>query len=64
MTIYFLRHAEAEEGSDDLARALTRRGQQQASQMASWLRVRLPRDYLLLASEAKRSQHAHQLRAG
>ncbi|WP_189536414.1 SixA phosphatase family protein [Paludibacterium paludis] len=55
MDLILWRHAEAEDGSDDMARALTRRGQQQASKMASWLRVRLPRDYVLLASEAKRS---------
>ncbi len=56
MDLILWRHAEAEEGSDDLARALTRRGQQQANRMAAWLRPRLPRDYVLLASEAKRSQ--------
>lgn len=56
MDLILWRHAEAEEGSDDLARALTRRGQQQASHMAAWLRLRLPRDYRLLASEAIRSQ--------
>ncbi|OHX13055.1 SixA phosphatase family protein [Chromobacterium sphagni] len=56
MDLILWRHAEAEEGVDDLARALTRRGQQQASQMASWLRQRLPDNYLLLASEARRSQ--------
>ncbi|WP_293764040.1 histidine phosphatase family protein [uncultured Aquitalea sp.] len=56
MDLILWRHAEAEDGSDDLARALTRRGQQQASQMAAWLRLRLPRDYVLLASEARRSQ--------
>ncbi|KMN83576.1 phosphohistidine phosphatase [Chromobacterium alkanivorans] len=63
MDLILWRHAEAEDGSDDLARALTRRGQQQASQMAAWLRVRLPRDYLLLASEAKRSQQTAALLA-
>ncbi|KIA82124.1 MULTISPECIES: SixA phosphatase family protein [Chromobacterium] len=56
MDLILWRHAEAEEGVDDLARALTRRGQQQASRMASWLRNRLPEHYVLLASEAVRSQ--------
>ncbi|XLM20156.1 histidine phosphatase family protein, partial [Chromobacterium piscinae] len=56
MDLILWRHAEAEEGVDDLARALTRRGQQQASRMASWLRNRLPEHYVLLASEARRSQ--------
>ncbi|MDN0073347.1 histidine phosphatase family protein [Crenobacter sp. SG2303] len=56
MDLILWRHAEAEEGSDDLARELTRKGQQQASRMAAWLRPRLPRDYTLLVSEARRSQ--------
>lgn len=56
MELILWRHAEAEVGSDDLARALTRRGQQQASHMAAWLRPRLPRHFRLLASDAVRSQ--------
>ncbi|OWY38443.1 histidine phosphatase family protein [Xenophilus sp. AP218F] len=56
MDLILWRHAEAEDGVEDLKRALTRRGQQQASQMAGWLRQRLPENYLLLSSEAKRSQ--------
>jgi len=56
MDLILWRHAEAEEGSDDLARELTRRGQQQASRMAAWLRPRLPNEYTLLVSEARRSQ--------
>lgn len=56
MDLILWRHAEAEDGSDDLARRLTRKGQQQAHLMAAWLRVRLPREFTLLASEARRSQ--------
>lgn len=56
MDLILWRHAEAEEGSNDLARGLTRRGQQQAGDMAAWLRPRLPENYRLLASQAKRSQ--------
>ncbi|MEC5208332.1 phosphohistidine phosphatase [Vogesella perlucida] len=56
MDLILWRHAEAEDGNDDLARALTRRGQQQARQMANWLHKQLPADYRLLASEAVRSQ--------
>lgn len=56
MDLVLWRHAEAEEGSDDLARVLTRRGHKQASQMAYWLRQHLPKDYVLLASEARRAQ--------
>ena len=61
MDLILWRHAEAEEGSDDMARALTRRGQKQASAMASWLRKHLPDDFVLLASEAKRSQQTAAL---
>ncbi|POZ61724.1 SixA phosphatase family protein [Chromobacterium alticapitis] len=56
MDLILWRHAEAEDGIEDLDRALTRHGQRQASRMASWLRDRLPDDYVLLASEAKRSK--------
>ena len=50
------RHAEAEDGSPDLNRALTRRGQAQAAAMAEWLRPRLPDRVRIFASEARRSQ--------
>lgn len=56
MELILWRHAEAEDGSDDLARSLTRKGQKQAREMATWLRPRLPNDYRLFASEAVRSQ--------
>lgn len=55
MELILWRHAEAEEGTDDMARALTRRGQQQAAKMARWLRERLPHSTRVLCSEAKRS---------
>lgn len=55
MELILWRHAEAEDGSDDLARALTRRGQQQAARMARWLRERLPRSTRVMCSEARRS---------
>ena len=65
MDLILWRHADAEEGSDDLARALTRKGQQQGRQMAAWLQQRLPNDYVLVSSEAKRSkQTAAFLRKG
>ncbi|EQD36582.1 phosphohistidine phosphatase, SixA, partial [mine drainage metagenome] len=38
------RHAEAEEGFPDLARALTERGHQQARQVAHWLKTHLPHE--------------------
>jgi phosphohistidine phosphatase len=56
MDLILWRHADAEEGSNDLERALTRKGQQQGRQMAAWLSERLPHDYLMVSSEAKRSQ--------
>lgn len=56
MDLILWRHADAEDGSNDLVRALTRKGQQQGRQMASWLQQRLPHGYVLIASEAKRSQ--------
>ena len=56
MDLILWRHAEAEEGNDDLARELTRRGHKQASQMATWLQARLPQGYELVASQARRAQ--------
>jgi phosphohistidine phosphatase len=50
------RHADAEDGADDLARRLTPTGEKQAAAMAKWLRARLPRDYTLLSSPAVRAQ--------
>lgn len=55
MELILWRHAEAEVGSDDINRSLTRRGQQQAASMARWLRDRLPKNFRLLTSEAKRA---------
>jgi phosphohistidine phosphatase len=56
MDLILWRHADAEEGSNDLERALTRKGQQQGRQMAAWLGERLPHGYVMISSEAKRSQ--------
>ncbi len=56
MDLLLWRHADAEEGNPDAARALTKKGLKQAAQMATWLRPRLPRDCLILASPAKRAQ--------
>ena len=50
------RHADAEDGSPDSGRALTKKGLRQAKQVAEWLRPRLPSDCLILASPAKRAQ--------
>jgi phosphohistidine phosphatase len=56
MEIILWRHADAEDGADDLARRLTAKGEAQAAAMASWLRRHLPADYALLASPARRAQ--------
>jgi phosphohistidine phosphatase len=56
MDLILWRHAEAEDGPNDIERALTRKGQQQGRDMAGWLRDRLPHNYVVLASEARRSQ--------
>ncbi len=56
MELILWRHAEAEEGGDDLERALTRRGLKQAAVMADWLRERMPEGARLVASRARRSQ--------
>ncbi len=50
------RHADAEDGMPDSARALTKKGQKQAKLVAQWLKPHLPADCLILASPAKRAQ--------
>lgn len=56
MEIILWRHADAEDGADDLARRLTPKGEKQAAAMAKWLRAHLPGNYTLLASPAVRAQ--------
>lgn len=56
MDLIIWRHAEAEDGADDLARALTPRGRKQAAAMAAWLKTHLPKGYVLVASEAVRAR--------
>jgi phosphohistidine phosphatase len=50
------RHADAEDGTPDAARALTAKGRKQARAVAKWLRKRLPADCLILVSPAIRAQ--------
>ena len=50
------RHADAEDGHPDTARALTARGRRQADSMARWLSKRLPKDYRMIVSPATRAQ--------
>jgi phosphohistidine phosphatase len=56
MELILWRHADAEDGADDMARRLTPKGQKQAAAMAQWLRPRLPEHYTLVASPAVRAQ--------
>lgn len=56
MELLLWRHADAEDGMPDAGRALTRKGLKQAKQVAAWLKPRLPGEYLILASPAKRAQ--------
>jgi phosphohistidine phosphatase len=56
MELILWRHADAEDGRDDLARRLTSKGEQQAAAMAKWLRAQLPGPFALLASPAVRAQ--------
>ena len=56
MDLILWRHAEAEDGHDDLARQLTTKGQQQACSSGAWLAAQLPPHYRVWASVAARSQ--------
>lgn len=56
MDLILWRHAEAEYGTPDLARALTPHGEKQARAMARWLRGRLPDATRILVSPARRAQ--------
>ena len=56
MDLVLWRHAEAEEGGPDLARALTGKGEKQARRVAEWLHSRLPDSARIVASPAKRAQ--------
>ncbi len=56
MELILWRHAEAEDGWPDAARALTPKGRKQAEKMAAWLAPRLPPDTRILVSPALRTQ--------
>lgn len=60
MELILWRHAEAEEGLDDLARELTPKGRKQAAKMAAWLNARLPKECRILSSPAARAQQTAQ----
>ena len=56
MDLLLWRHAEAEEGSIDMQRRLTARGEKQAEAIAHWLREHLPSKLRILVSPAVRTQ--------
>lgn len=56
MDLILWRHAEAEEGEDDLQRPLTARGEKQAARMATWLDRHLPEGLRVLSSPACRAE--------
>lgn len=60
MDLILWRHAEAEEGSPDLSRRLTTKGEKQARRLAEWLHARLPDSARVLASPAVRTQQTAQ----
>ena len=60
MDLILWRHAEAEDGADDMARELTAKGRKQAARVAEWLQQRLPDHHLLVSSPAARAQQTAQ----
>lgn len=56
MNLILWRHAEAEDGMDDLARELTAKGRRQAQKMADVLRGKLPENRQIWVSRAARSR--------
>jgi phosphohistidine phosphatase len=55
MDLILWRHAEAVDGTPDLARRLTAKGEKQAAEMARWLRERLPKPTRVIVSPAQRT---------
>lgn len=63
MDLILWRHAEAVEdiaGDDDMARALTPRGEKQAKRMAAWLDRQLPDSTRIWVSPARRTEQTAQ----
>lgn len=56
MDLILWRHAEAEDGSNDMARELTAKGRKQAVAVGAWLDARLPKETRILVSPAARAQ--------
>lgn len=60
MNLILWRHAEAEEGGNDMKRPLTKRGIKQATAGAVWLHANLPDGARILVSPAVRAQQTAQ----
>lgn len=56
MELILWRHAEAEDGNNDLKRSLTAKGRKQAQISAHWLKDNLPKNTHVWVSQALRSQ--------
>ena len=62
MNLILWRHAEAEDGENDMKRPLTKRGLKQAVLMAEWLKHQTPAGARVLVSPSERTrQTAHAL---
>jgi phosphohistidine phosphatase len=60
MALILWRHAEAEDGAPDEARALTVKGIKQAQRMAAWLKRRVRGPVTIMASPALRARQTAQ----
>lgn len=56
MDLILWRHADAEDGTPDMARRLTSKGLKQARETAGWLRPRLPKRTRIVCSPAERAR--------
>ena len=56
MDLLLWRHAEAEDGEDDLKRRLTSRGEKQARAMGKWISEHQPKELRIIVSPAVRTQ--------
>lgn len=56
MELILWRHAEAEDGEQDMARKLSGKGRRQAKRMARWLRAYLPKEARILCSPSNRTR--------
>jgi phosphohistidine phosphatase len=56
MDLLLWRHAEAEDGEDDMKRRLTERGERQARTMAKWIRQHQPNNLRIIVSPSVRTQ--------